>query len=88
MSNSVKSNLQVSDPYWRTQAELVRLLGVIGFGFDISDRLPVFWLRLRIGEVNENVDQELVNEVVRKLDELVELRKGGGEPAHNGRSYT
>lgn len=73
--------------YWKVQVELVNILGRLGFSIQATDRIPTFWFRLRLKQAVENGDQEILDEAVRLLDALVELRVRGVEPPNDGKRY-
>lgn len=70
--------------YWETQVLLVRILQNSGIRVGIKDRLPIFRLW---HVVSTRMSGRRANNLLQLLQYIVDMRKRGMEPLHNGKQY-
>lgn len=86
----MQNNEELSPPkdyteYWEAQVLTVRILQNSGLRIGVKDRLPIFRLwRL----IDNRMTGARKDNLLQLLQALVNMRKAGLEPPHNGTTYT
>lgn len=70
--------------YWEAQVLTVRILQNSGLKVGVKDRLPIFRLWLL---VDSRMAGARRSNLLQLLQRMVELRRMGLEPQHNGKTY-
>ena len=71
--------------YFAPHIRLVHQLRVFGLFFDINARLPLAWLRHHVAKLSD--DKRKLDYIRSLIDECIELRRDGHEPAHKEERY-